>query len=133
MIAALLNRLRAAAFWRGDAGAAAAEFAMIIPALLVMSLGTINLGVMMYGYVTLHFAAEDTARCLTVKTSTCKDATTTTTYGRAHYKGPMSPPTFVATTPACGNMVVASGTYHFATGVMNILVPMRATACHPLS
>ena len=122
--------------WRGllrqEHGNTAAEFALVLPAFAALTIGTFYMCAMMFTTTSLHFAAESAARCRTVNTTVCTDATTTQTYAATRYRGAGSP-TFTATTPACGNQVVASLTYDLMYGLGTVSVPMSATACYPLS
>ena len=121
-----------APFARDERGSTAVEFTLILIPLVMLTLGTINLGLMMYTASTLHFAVEDAARCASVKTD-CSTAGATQTYAAAQYLGPTDAPTFTASVDAsCGNKVVGTVTYKFTTGLTTMDVPMSATACYPL-
>jgi Flp pilus assembly protein TadG len=114
-----------------EAGATAAEFALVLPGVALLTIGTIYLGLMMYASNCLHYAAEDAARCASVNPTVCTSATTTQTYARGRYKGPGTP-SFPLTTPACGKQVAATLSYSLITGLATITVPISATACYPL-
>lgn len=123
---ALLARLL-----RDERGAAAAEFVLILVPMVMLTLGAINLSLMIYTVATLNFAAEDAARCRTVKTTICTNAATTDTYGKSKYAGP-GVPTFTTTTgAACGNRVVGTANYVFSTGLTSTTIPLSAAACYP--
>lgn len=117
---------------RDTAGASAAEFTLILPILILLTLGVINVGIMLHAYVGLHYAAEDAARCRAVKTTVCTDNATTATYALTRYTGISSAPTFTRTTAGCGNTVQGSLTYNFNTGLTSTPVNMRVSACYPL-
>jgi Flp pilus assembly protein TadG len=108
----------------GERGAVAAEFALIIPALVVVTLGVINFSMMMYAVSTLHFAAETAARCVAV--GTCSSVS------NFPYAGPAISPTFtLSTAPSCGGTEVdAKGTYEFSTGLADFPINIEASACH---
>jgi Flp pilus assembly protein TadG len=114
-----------------DTGAAAAEFALIIPGLVLMSVGASYLVMMMWASSALHYATEDAARCASVRPTTCTSAGVTQTYAATRYTGPGTP-TFTATSPACGKQVAATLAYSLNTGLARISVPLSATACYPL-
>ena len=118
---------------RGDRGTTAAEFTLIIPALVVMTIGVINLSIVLWGAVTLHYAAEDTARWCMINSTTCTNSTATT-YGAGRYTGPLVSPTFTVSTTACagGEQVTAAATFTLITGVRSFSVPVNAVACRPL-
>ena len=120
--------------WRSERGAVAAEFALVLPTFLLLTLGTIGLCTVMYAMSTLHYAVEDAARCVSVKTTVCTDQTSMATYAAAHYKGPNVAITYTliaATAGSCGNKVTGVGTYSLKTGLTTLSVPLSATACYP--
>lgn len=119
-------------FLSSSRGSTAVEFALILGPLVLLSIGTINLSLMMYTVSALHFAVEDAARCSSVKTTICTDAAATATYAAAHYQSVGATATFTRTTAACGNQVVGVANYPFVTGLSKINVPISAAACYPL-
>lgn len=118
-------------FFDEQSGSSAAEFALVLPGLLLLTLGTFYLCFLMYAASTLHYAVEDAARCRSVKVATCSTAALTQTYALSRYRGPNISAVFVATQPACGNQVVGSGAFSLRTGIATLSVPLNATACFP--
>ena len=119
-------------FVRSDRGSVAAEFAMVLPVLILLSIGSIGFMLMMSSMTALHFASEDAARCAAINKTTCSSVGTTQTYAANKYKGPaISGLAFAVSTSACGKRVVGSGTIQLATGLTRISVPVTATACYP--
>jgi Flp pilus assembly protein TadG len=114
-----------------DRGVTAVEFGLIAPAFIALLFGVINLGVLMDAQASLHYAAEESARCASVKTTVCGDATSTQTYAASHYYGPDVSATFIAASAPCGNSVSASGTYVFNAGFFQLSIPLSAAACFP--
>jgi len=117
-------------FWLEERGAAAAEFVLILAPMIMLTIGAINLSLMIYTVSTLNYAAEDAARCASVKTTICTNQTTTDAYAKSRYKGPVAP-TFTRTSAACGNRVVGTANYTFSTGFTSTIIPLSATACYP--
>jgi len=113
-------------------GATAAEFALILPALIVLSLGTINGSFMLYAYARLQYAAQDAARCRAVKTTVCTDDAATSTYALSRLAGPLSSPSFTRTTGGCGNTVQGTATFVAHTGLTATPITMSARACYPM-
>src|ERR1700680_2170719 len=97
--------------WTDGSGATAVEFALIAPAFVMIIFGVINLSVLMFTQASLHYSVEQGARCASVKTTICKDASTTQAYAQGQYYGASISPTFTFATAACGNSVSASATY----------------------
>jgi Flp pilus assembly protein TadG len=116
---------------REEKGATALEFAILSPVFMLIVVGGVNLGLLLYAAGSLHFAVEDAARCASVRTTVCTNATTTQSYASSHYYGPSISPTFTYTSTTCGNSVTGSGTFGFHVGVANYSVPLSATACFP--
>jgi Flp pilus assembly protein TadG len=117
-------------FSRNEYGGAA-EFAMVVPAAGALILGAINMGFMMYAGATLHYPAEDAARCRAVG-MTCTDATTTQTYAEGRYKGPVTNPNFTSTLDATCSTVSATATFSFNVGLADFDIPINASACYPV-
>jgi Flp pilus assembly protein TadG len=119
--------------WLPDrAGAAAVEFAMILPAFASLIIGGIYTAQLLYAASSLRYAVEAGARCYSINTTVCTSATTTQNYALGKYMGPAYPaPTFTATTPACGHQVAGSETFVLNAGITSFTVPLSATACFP--
>lgn len=119
-----------------ERGATAAEFALILAPLIMLTLGVINTGLMVYTVSTLHFAAEDTARWASIQTTTsgtAPGASTIQTQGASVYKGPTPVVTFTANSAAaCGFQITGTTTYNVSTGLTSSPVTLSATACYPL-
>jgi len=112
-------------------GTTAVEFAIIAPVFMLLILGTIALCFALFLVGSLHFAVEDGARCASVKTTICTDATSTIAYTQSRYLGPNVSPTFTFASAACGNSVSASVSYSMDIGFRTFVIPISATACFP--
>jgi len=126
-------------FSADEAGGSAAELVLIMIPLIALTLGTINLAMMIYTVANLHYATQEAARCATVKPTVCADSTTLTTYALKNYGGLTASPTFTLvvepkTAAVCpnGNYVTATANYHFVTGFTTTTIPITANACYPL-
>jgi Flp pilus assembly protein TadG len=117
--------------YRNQDGTTAVEFAIIAPVFILLILGTIALCFALFLVGSLHFAVEDGARCASVKTTICTDATSTIAYAQSRYLGPNVSPTFTYASTACGNSVSASVSYSMDIGFKTFVIPISATACFP--
>jgi Flp pilus assembly protein TadG len=125
-------RTTLADFLRSEHGASAVEFVLIIPSLAMMTIGVINLSLIVFSVATIHFATEDAARWCMINASTCT-SDTVNTHAASHAVGFASSPTFALTTPATcnGEQVTGTATYTFVTGLGDISLPLSSTACRP--
>ena len=57
------------------AGAVAIEYAIILPVLLILLLGVMDLGRLFWSYATVANAAQTAARCFAIKATACQTAT----------------------------------------------------------
>jgi Flp pilus assembly protein TadG len=117
-------------------GTTAVEFAMVLPAFLMLLLGIMSASVVVYTAASLHYAVEGVARCYSADSSLystatqCVSATTTQSYAQTLYLGPSSP-TFTASTASCGYQVNATLNVVLGTGMAQWNIPLSSTACFP--
>lgn len=119
-----------ARFGAAETGVAATEFAMVAPLAVALIFAAINAGFMMYSGSTLHFAAQDAARCGAVKAE-CATIGQTQSYAAAQYRGPATSPVFNAALTATCSQVTATAAYNFNLGIASFAFPINATACYP--
>jgi Flp pilus assembly protein TadG len=132
---------RGTSYVRDEQGAAAVEFAMVVPVTVLLLLTIFHLSFAVYATSSLHWAVEQTARCAAVGQLNSGLSCGTTkssaqTYAASIYHGPLVSPTFVAaevtdSTSGYCRQVSGSGTYRIRLGVVNIDVPVSAQACFP--
>jgi Flp pilus assembly pilin Flp len=137
-------------FLTGERGATAVEFALVLPGLLFVLFGTINVFLMTYAWINLTSSAEQAARYAAVSyhasctppgsASNCTYLTSTavSTYANSRYIGPTLTKTYTySTTGACGpggntgHSVSASATYRAYYGFGTINFPLGGAACFP--
>jgi len=127
----LARRPSLIAFCREERGAAAVEFVLIMIPLIMLTIGVMNLCLMLYTVATLNYTAQDAARCASVRTI-CNSDAAITTYARTRYQGPARPTVvFTRTLASCGNRIVATASYKFTTGLTSSTIPLTAVACYP--
>ena len=101
--------------WHDERGATAVEFAIVGPLFIALVVGVLYLCMTLFLVGSLHYAVEEGARCASVRTTTCSDATTIVSYAQSRYFGP-SLPTFTYAAAACGNSVSGSINYVIELG-----------------
>jgi Flp pilus assembly protein TadG len=116
---------------KDDRGAAAVEYGFVLPIFLLVVMGAIWGGMLMYSVSSLNLAVQQAARCMSVDATNCPTATAAQTYAMSHYAGPNISPVFTATATGCGHTVGAQANFNLGIlpGVPNI--PLTASACYP--
>ena len=117
--------------WNDDRGTTAVEFAVVGPAFVALIIGMLYSCWCLFALGSLHYAVQQGARCASVKTTVCSDATSTTAFAKAQYLGP-SAPAFTYASTACGHSVSGTLNYVVRLGLAQVTVPLAATACFPL-
>ena len=129
---------RLARLERADDGATAVETALVLPLVLALLFGIIEVGHLLWTVGALNMAVEDAARCVSVSNVSTPPATPCDTlahmqtYAAGRAWG-MSVPltTFTLSTPACGYEVTASYPYTPIVGYIPLSMTLSATACFP--
>jgi Flp pilus assembly protein TadG len=125
------------AFRRGltaEGGAAAVEYGLLLPALLLFSLGLIDVGRLLWTQATLDRSVVAAARCATVDTKyNCASAAQIQAYAADQAFGlSIDPSAFAVATAACGNQVTVSFPFDLITPwVTPGALTLTATACYP--
>ncbi|HEY2052277.1 MAG TPA: TadE/TadG family type IV pilus assembly protein [Caulobacteraceae bacterium] len=123
-----------AAFLRGRRGAAAAEYALVLPATLFLTLGIFNLSVVLFAISGLNRVTEAAARYASVQTAlngADPGAAAVRAFALSNYAGPIISPAFTYTATGCGHTVHATGTYTLVTGFAQVPLNLSANACFP--
>jgi Flp pilus assembly protein TadG len=124
--------MRLRKFWQDSAGASAAEFAMLVPVICALTIGAINLCLMVYANSLLQFSVDDAARCQSVQTTICTSTAATQTHAQATFGFSSLSPTFTASQGACGSHVVGNVTFPLIAVVTTVNVPISASSCFPI-
>jgi Flp pilus assembly protein TadG len=116
---------------RNNNGATAVEFALTMPVFFALIFGAIQVALLLWTQAGLQRGAEMAARCATVSTTKCFDATSIQKYAAQQAMGlNVSSQNFQFSTPACGNQVSASYTFSFLAGFLPTMA-LSAQACFP--
>jgi Flp pilus assembly protein TadG len=117
-----------------ESGSSAVELGIILSVFLSMLFGIFNVAMVLWTLGSLHYAAENAARCAAVGSASCTTASAIQTYAQNQYSGQSLGGTnpFVYSTTGCGNTVTASYTYSLVIPLIGTYpVPLSATACAP--
>lgn len=116
-----------------DRAVSSLEFALVLPAFLMITIGGLHLSMLGFTAASLHFATEDAARCGAIQTTRCTSTATTQTHALSKFRNITgATATFTAASGlTCGYRVQGSVTYTLKTGVASMTVPLSATACYP--
>jgi len=119
-------------FAREERGAAAIEYAFVLPALLAFALGVMDLGRLVWTQVTLDRAVQAAARCASVNATTCANDTAIKTYAAASAWG-MTVPASIFTTAqqGCGVNVQAQLTFSYTVPWPVAPATVKSSACYP--
>ena len=110
-------------------GVVAVEFIIMVGPLLLLLLGTFDIGLMTLTATRINFAVEAAARCGAISAAMCTSPPQTAAYGAsaAGLRG-LNASGFLVTTAACGMNVTASYAY---AGVVLPAITLSAGACYP--
>ena len=135
---ALRRSRRLAALERADDGATAVETALVLPLLLALFFGIIEVGHLVWTVCALNLAVEDAARCASVSNVSTPPATLCDTqthmqaYAVSRVWGMTVPAsTFSLSTPACGYQVNASYPFTPIISYVPLSLTLSASACFP--
>ena len=121
-------------------GAAAIEFAIILPVLLLFLLGIMDIGRLLWTFTTLHRASDAAARCAAIQAPGCTTSSGTQSYAVAQAWGLTVPTSvFTVSTLACGTQVAASYIFTLVIPWFYVVPPfgnpnsitLTATSCYP--
>jgi len=120
--------------WRR--AAAAIEYALILPALLLFIFGLIDTGRLLWTYTTLNRAVEAAARCAAINTTDC--GTTAQIKARAVSEAwglTIDTTAFTVATVSCGIQVTGNYAFTFIIPSLGFTdlgtITLTAKACYP--
>ena len=110
-------------------GAAAVEFLIMLGPLLLLLLGTFDVGLLMLAQLRISFAVEAAAKCSAIGAVMCTSPSLTAAYGASIAGLPgLTASDFLVTTALCGTNVTAS--YGYA-GMVLPAMTLSAGVCYP--
>lgn len=116
-----------------DCGSSVVEAALIMPALLFLVLGAIDMGRVLWVRNTLQYAVESAARCAAVDATNCATASAVKAHAASMATGiGVAASEFIVSTPSCGDKVEITYTYTAGvSAVLNFQPTFTVSACHP--
>jgi Flp pilus assembly protein TadG len=117
---------------RDELGAAAIEYAFVLPALFGFAIGVMDLGRLVWTQVTLDRAVQAAARCASVNATKCANDTAIQTYAASSAWG-MTVPSSIFTTAqqSCGVKVQAQLTFRYTVPWPIAPSTVKSAACYP--
>jgi Flp pilus assembly protein TadG len=119
---------------RDTQGSSSVEFAATMPLFLALTLGVVEVGLLMWIAVGLQHGVEMAARCASINTTLCNNSTNIQNFAAQNAYGLNPPPsTFSVSTPSCGNQVSASYSFNYLTTYIFPAASLTLTAqsCYP--
>jgi Flp pilus assembly protein TadG len=113
-------------------GGTAMEFALLAPAMLVLLIGTIEAGRMLWMLNALHYSVQEAARCASVNTTLCGTPTQIQTFAAGRSGAAFASSVFTATVAGCGNRVSASYPAHTFIPFVTQSITLTAQSCYPI-
>ena len=117
-------------------GSAAIEMTLVLPVLVMLIFGILELGRLMFAETVLHYAVAETARCRAIDTNNCGTDAEAKTYAvnLAYFMGMTSSDFSVGT---CTNGEKVSTTYTFGSYLFTLLpteftVNVNPVSCYPI-
>jgi Flp pilus assembly protein TadG len=112
-------------------GATAVEFGITAPLFVMLVIGTIEAGLILWTQLGLQQGVEMGARCASVDSILCNSTSAIQNYAAQQTYGISAPASiFTVTTPSCGNQVSASYMFPILSGYFGA-VTLTAQSCFP--
>jgi Flp pilus assembly protein TadG len=132
-----------AKYLKHTGAAGAVEFALVLPGVLFLLFGSINVFTGIYSWITLTSSCEQAARYAAIQYTVNgiqPTSATIQTYAKAAYVGPVANQTYVYTiTGVCGTggangeNVSATGNFPVYYGFGSVNFPVNSKACFPFA
>ncbi len=128
----LAHRIRRLA--PGAQGTTLIEFALLLPLFVLIVVGIMQLGQMLWIQSALQHAVAMAARCASVNATNCGTVAQVEAYAATQAYGVVLPgDTFTASAAPCGNQVVAAYDFTFQTALLpSPSISLSARSCYPL-
>ena len=116
---------------RHRSGGVADEFALIATPLVVLLLGTMELGRGLWIQNALNYSVEGAARCASIDSNNCGTSTQIQSYAAALAGASFTSSVFTPSSQSCGNQVSASYPMTLNIPFTSASITLTATSCYP--
>ena len=116
---------------RDAAGSVTVDFAMILGPLLILILGTMEVGRLLWYQNALNYSVEEAARCATVDVNNCNTTAQVKSYAAGRSAAGFASGVFSLSSPACGNPVSAAYPMSLSIPLVPVSVTLTAQSCYP--
>jgi Flp pilus assembly protein TadG len=111
-------------------GSAAVETAFVLPVLLLVLLGAMELGRLGWTQAALEYAVEEGARCAAIRPTVCASPAATAAYAAGKAASPqITASAFAVSAPACGSQVAAEVRHQFVVKAIFPAPLLKARSC----
>ena len=123
--------------WARWSGAAAIEYALILPVLLLCIFGLMDTGRLIWCYATLSRAVDAAARCAAINTTACGTTAQIQNVAASEAWGmTITASAFTVAAATCGTRVTGTYSFDFVMPGFNYVVPtgtitLTAASCYP--
>jgi Flp pilus assembly protein TadG len=111
-------------------GVTAIEFGIVLGPLLLLLMGSLEVGYVVWTQNVLNYSVEEAARCGAVNSTICGSPAQIQAYA-SNAAGSGISATYVASTQSCGSDVTANYTAAINAPFLNFSIPLSAHACYP--
>ncbi len=112
-------------------GSLSVDFALIAGPLLLLVLGTMEVGRMLWYQNALHYSVQEAARCATVDVNNCNTSYQIKNYAAARSGASFTSEVFSTSTAACGNLITASYPMSLDIPFAAMSITLTAQSCYP--
>ncbi len=119
-------------FLREQDGSLTVDFALILGPLLLLVLGTMEVGRMLWYQNALNYSVQEAARCATVDVNNCNTSSQIKSYAAARSGASFTSETFSTSTAACGNLISANYPMSLDIPFAAMSITLTAQSCYPI-
>ena len=116
---------------RNRFGGVAEEFALVATPLILLLLGTMEVGRGLWMQNALNYSVEEAARCASIDVNNCSTSAQIKSFAAGRSGAGFTSATFTPSTAACGNLVSASYPMTLHIPFASMSITLTAQSCYP--